>query len=204
VEGEPSRVRALGSADVEEVVSVLCEAFFDYPVMRFVVGTGEYRSRLDALITFFVMARIQRDEVVLGVPSDTGLCGVALISDPEEGASPPELGALREETWARVGAEARSRYESFSAVASRFTPTARHLHLNMIGVRRVAQGQGVGRLLLDAVHERSAQDESSQGVGLTTEVESNVALYRRFGYRVIGSAAVGSAFTTWSMYRPDR
>jgi hypothetical protein len=40
-------------------------------------------------------------------------------------------------------------------------------------------------------------------VSLTTEVEDNLSLYRRFGYEVIGRAEVTVALTTWGMFRPD-
>ncbi len=74
----------------------------------------------------------------------------------------------------------------------------------MIGVRRRAQGQGLAGRLLDRVHTLSAADDRSRGVTLTTEVASNVGLYERFGYHVVGTADVASAFTTWAMYRPDQ
>lgn len=196
-------VRVLGPDDVPEVVSVLAESFHDYPVMRFVIGhDGDYDARLETLTTFFVMARVLRDETILGVRLGDQLAAAALFSRPG-GTSPERLVQLREETWAALGAEERSRYEAFGEATKPFTPPVDHLHINMIGVRRAAQGRGLGRRLLDDVHARSAADTDSAGVSLTTEVEANVPLYQRFGYRVVGTADVGSAFTTWGMYRPD-
>jgi hypothetical protein len=43
----------------------------------------------------------------------------------------------------------------------------------------------------------------STGVSLSTEREGNVGLYEHCGYEVLGSARVGDAFTTWSMFRRD-
>jgi len=199
------RVEILGANDVAEVVSVLSESFFDYPVMRFVLGTdGDYSARLETLIAFFVMARILRNEVVLGVREPRGLTACALVSYPGRRTSPPELGVLRDETWAKLGAKARSRYETFGAATAPLTVNAEHIHLGMIGVRRSAQGQGLGRMVLEAVHDLSSSDSLSSGVTLTTELESNVSLYEHFGYETLGSERVGSAFTTWGMYRQDR
>lgn len=199
------RVDTLGRADVSDVVSVLSESFFDYPVMRFVLGfEGDYSARLETLITFFAMARVFRDEVMLGVRGPEGLRAAALVSFPGGGPSPPELGTLRETTWAELGDGARSRYEAFGAATTRFEVEEDHIHLGMIGVRRSAQGQGLGRIVLEAVHELSSSDPSSMGVTLTTEAESNVPLYEHFGYELLGSERVGPALRTWGMYRRDR
>ncbi|NIP78511.1 MAG: GNAT family N-acetyltransferase, partial [Gemmatimonadetes bacterium] len=193
----PEAVSVLAPDDVPAVVSVLAESFHDYPVMRFVLGeTGDYDARLETLITFFVMARALRDETLLGVRGEDGLVATALVSRPGAGPSPASLLELREETWATLGAAERSRYEAFGAATEPFAVAADHLHLNMIGVRPAAQGRGLGRRLLEAVHARSAADAASAGVSLSTELETNVPLYRHFGYEVLGSADVGSAFTT--------
>lgn len=197
-------VRVLDPDAAPEVASVLAESFFDYPVMRFVLGTGDgYARRLDALVGFFVAARVLRDEVLLGVGEGDGLRAAALVSFPER-RSPPELAELRDRTWAGLGAAERRRYETFGQATSGLDPGRPHIHLNMIGVRSAARGTGLGRAMLDTVHRMSATDPSSEGVSLTTEVQGNVGLYRRFGYEVIGSARVGSAFTTWGMFRRDR
>jgi len=212
------RVEVLGPDAVDGVVAVLADAFHDYPVMRYVLGSDRdesaptatspgtladsYARRLERLIRFFVMARVLRGEVLLGIRSRGVLAASALISRPGMAESPPELTVLREETWAALGREARSRYERFGEAANSVALPEAHHHLNMIGVRGSAQGSGMGRSLLEAVHLRSAQDETSTGVSLTTEAPGNVPLYERFGYRVVGSVAVEDALTTWVMFRP--
>lgn len=201
----PEPVEVLGADAVPDIVGVLGEAFHDYPVMRFVLGSAEgYPSRLDTLVRFFVEARLLREEVLLGVRELGGLGAAALVSHSRAGRRLPELDALRERTWDELGHAARSRYEAFGAATDRFALDVPHLRLNMIGVRRSARGRGLGRALMDAVHELSAGDEASNGVALTTEAEANVPFYERFGYRILGSTRVESAFTTWVMYRPDR
>jgi GNAT superfamily N-acetyltransferase len=198
------------------VVDVLHESFFDYPVMRAILGDdGDYDSRLRQLVTFFTMARVLRREVMLGIPAAVGAAGpidpasparldaAALVSYPDARESPPELAELRERTWKDLGDAARSRYEEFGAACAPFEVAAPHLHLNMIGVRRGAQGKGLARPLMEAVHRLSRDDASSTGVSLTTEVETNVALYEYFGYRVIGTAKTGAGFTTWGFFRSD-
>jgi ribosomal protein S18 acetylase RimI-like enzyme len=201
---DEARVRSLDPAEAGEVVAVLSEAFYDYPVMRFVLGSGgDYRSRLDQLVTFFVMSRVLRSQVLLGVGRPGELSAVALVSYPRRQPNPPELATLRDRTWAQLGQGAHARYETFGAATAPFAVEGDHLYLGMIGVRASVQGQGFGRTLLDAVHALSESDAKSIGVALSTEVESNVGLYEHFGYELLGSAPVGSAFTTWVMLRRD-
>lgn len=198
-------VLRLDPTAVPHVVDVLHESFHDYPVMRFVVGpdTPHYDERLRTLIHFFVMARVFRGETMLGVPDGEELRGVALVSRPGGPPPPPEFHELRTEVWAELGSDAEARYGAFGEACEPFQVDAPHIHLNMIGVRRSAQGTGVGRDLLEAVHDLSVADPESEGVSLTTEDPKNVTLYQRFGYDVIGKAVVGPELTTWGFYRPD-
>ncbi len=198
------RVERLGASDADGVTEVLTESFRDYPVMRHVISAHpDYDARLQALVRFFVAVREHRDEILLGIRDGRALVAAALVSYPHRGPSPAAVEPIRDATWARLGADARARYERFGAATAPLIADDPHLHLNMIGVRRAAQGTGLGGRLLDAVHALSAADETSSGVSLTTEHEPNVALYRRHGYELVGTATVDDAFTTWSMFRSD-
>jgi GNAT superfamily N-acetyltransferase len=190
---------------VPEVVDVLQESFFDYPVMRFVLGESgtDYPERLQLLVRFFVMARVFRGEVILGVKAAEALVGAVLLSRPGGPDPAPEYFRLREEVWSTLGDDARARYGSFAEACAPFQIESPHLHVNMIGVRRQAQGTGVSRRLLDAVHERSWTDTKSVGVTLTTEDPTNVELYRHFGYEVVGKTQVAPGLTSWGFFRAD-
>ena len=197
-----ARVDDLARPDLPEVVDVLMDAFGAYPVLRFVLGprAGE-RAALGRLVTYFATARVLRREPMLGVREGGRLLGVALLSSPAS-ATPPELEALRSRLWAELGPPAEARYERYGRAASTFTPEGPHVHLNMLGVRTEAQGTGLGRALLEAVHARAAADTDVGGVSLATEVRGNVSLYRHFGYEVLGRVDVAPGLTTWSMFRP--
>lgn len=198
-----SEVRVLGAGEAGEVVDVLCESFYDYPVMCFVLGhdNARYDAQLRTLIDFFVAARRLRGEPMLGV--GTPMAATAIVSHVGVGEAPAELATVRDATWAELGDAARLRYEAFGAACAPFVPDEPHLHVNMIGVRRQAQGRGHGRRLLDYVHEMSREDPVSSGVSLSTEDEANVSFYRHLGYEIVGHAVVGPDLQTWSFFRPD-
>jgi len=196
-------VTVLGPTHAPDVVRLLAAAFAHYPVMRHVLGHGaDYATRLEILIGLFVTARVLRQDLVLGILDLQGrLQAAALLTLPGERPPPHELSEYREEVWRRLGADARARYDAFSAAAAPFAPPEPHHHLNMIGVAPAYAGQGLGRRLLDHIHALVDRDSSSTGVSLTTETESNRGLYRHFGYRQIGHARIAPGLETWGFFR---
>ena len=196
-------VDQLSAVHGEEIVSVFCDAFHDYPVMRHVLGPeGRYDARLRTLIGLFVNGRVFRKEPLLGIRDDAGrLIGAATMTLPESPDPPAMLIAHRDAVWQELGQDARARYEAFTAATQRFAVGARHHHLNMIGVCRSRQGEGLAGALLSAVHEVTDSDPDSAGTSLSTEHPPNVPLYQHFGYRVLGHARVDGSLATWVLFR---
>jgi len=192
-----------GPASAGDVGRVLCEAFAEYPVMRYVLGErGDYAVRLSTLIGFFHGARVLRDDAILGISEGGELVGVALCSLPDR-VAPPEMAELRERTWAALGADARGRYEEFVRAWEPLGVAEPNIHVNMLAVPPRHQGRGLGRRLLERVHAMSRERKDSRGVTLTTESAANVPLYEHMGYRVVGHRHVGPGLETWGLYRPD-
>ncbi|MDQ3998171.1 MAG: GNAT family N-acetyltransferase [Gemmatimonadota bacterium] len=189
--------------DVPDVVSVLGEAFYDYPVMRYVLGPAQpYDERLRRLVELFVSRRAYLNEPMLGVRDAAGtLVAAATVTLPGPENPPATFLALRESIWAELGADAQARYATFAAASEGLAIDAPHHYLDMIGVRRSHQGRGLARVLLEAVHDLSRADERSSGVRLSTERASNVTLYEHFGYRVRGHARVDHDLETWVLFR---
>jgi len=198
-------VTRLHNSRADEAVTVLCDAFREYPVMRYVIGPAgdEYDSRLGTLVSFFAAARILRKEPVLAVEEAGQVAAVAILTSPGDREAPAELAELREKVWQELGSAARQRYETLGRIWQQFTVPEPHYHLNMIGVLRSHAGRGLARRLLDAVHELSRSEPGSSGVSLTTEDPSNVALYEYFGYEIVGHAKVSDGFETWAFFRRD-
>lgn len=195
---------SLTTADADDVVDVLADAFAGYPVMRHVLdGRADPGDPgLRRLVHFFAMARLLSGHPALGIRDGGGLAAVALVTPPSPGRPPATLARLKDAVWAELGEGARARYEAFGRACAGFLPETPHHHLNMIGVRGARQGEGLARRLLDAVHERVAADPASTGVSLTTEAPANLPFYERFGYRRIGHARVSPRLETWGFFRP--
>lgn len=182
---------------------MICEAFADYPVMRYVLGDrDDYHARLRTLIGFFHGARVLRDDAIFGIIDGKELVGVALCSLPDR-VAPPALEQLRERTWAELGADARARYETCVRAWEPVGVAKPNVHVNMLAVPPRHQGRGLGRALLERVHAMSRERGDSRGVTLTTESERNVALYQHLGYEVVGQRTIAPGLETWGLWRPD-
>lgn len=200
----PPRIEVLSLSDLDDVVSVLVEAFGDYPVMRYTLGDDpDYASRLPRLIRLFASGRALRGEPMLGLRgADGGLLGAALVTPPDSAPPPAAFLELREQTWTALGDEARRRYEALMKVWDDCACSGRHHHLNMLGVRTAVRGRGLARPLLQAVFGLVEGQPDSRGVDLTTELPTNLPLYEQFGFRVTATGQLGDALTTWTMFRP--
>jgi len=201
---ENIHVQDIDRTRLNEAVDVLCEAFFDYPVMRFVIGDAEddYSRRLKQLVCFFTEARFLRRDPVLAVCEHDRITAVANINRPGSAVTSVALDTHRERLWADLGDDARRRYEAYRDVTGSFVYPEPHFHLGMIGVRQPRKGRGHARRLLDALHEMSRSHPTSRGVSLTTESLHNVPLYQHFGYQIVGHGCIG-AVETWGFFRPE-
>ena len=140
-------VEVLSPSRTSEALDVLCDSFYDYPVMRHVVGEvgEEYDHKLRTLIGFFLAARVLREEPMLAVEDEGRVVAIAILTSPGDGAAPPALAEKREIVWAELGQAARERYEALGEIWAQFTIPESHYHLNMIGVARTHGGSGLGR-----------------------------------------------------------
>ena len=62
-------------------------------------------------------------------------------------------------------------------------PECPHHYLCMIGVRNAYQGKGTGRQLVEHLKQIVRDDNISEGICLNTEIEKNIPLYERLGFR---------------------
>jgi GNAT superfamily N-acetyltransferase len=196
-------IERISPAQAAEVVDVLWESFYDYPVMRFVLGDGaHYDRRIARLIGMFVAARALLDDVMLGVRFNHELVAVATTSDPTNGAH-ADFARLREDVWRELGADAKARYDLCTNAWDAMATSTPQLHVNMIGVRRAHQRGGLARALLHQVHELARSSSQWEGVSLTTENPRNVPFYECQGYQIIGQREVAPGLQAWSFWRPN-
>lgn len=195
-------IQLLSEKHARAIITVLSDAFYEYPVMRYVLGSsGDYDRRLLRLVELFVMARVFRKEPLLGFYDGTELIAAATMSYPDASAAPPEFMTLRKTIWDELGSDAETRYNAFTAACSQCSVDIPNLHLNMLGVKRSVQKSGIGKKLIAGVHRIAREDGRSEGVTLSTENPDNVRFYEKLGYEITGHVRVAPELETWGFFR---
>ena len=81
-------------------------------------------------------------------------------------------------------------------------PHEPHVYLALLGVDPSAQGQGIGRKLLQPRLDDS--DANGVSIYLETQKQENLAYYGRFGFLVRDTVSFDGCPTIWSMWREPR
>ncbi len=186
------------------VAGVLARAFQNDPMMVAALPDAARRARyLPRLIALNVRYAVRFGEVY----ATPGMEGAAVWLP---------LGHTRISTvgMLRVGALAAPltvRWTALRRLAAFEAQTARlqerhapmpHWYLSQIGVEPALWGRGFGSSLLRPLLAR--MDAERTPCYLETNKESNVALYRRFGFAVVAEADLGGGVRVWAMLRPPR
>jgi GNAT superfamily N-acetyltransferase len=196
-------IEQIAPSGAADVVDVLWESFFHYPVMRYVLGeSADYDRRSAKMIALFVAARALNNDAMFGICHGGELVATVTTSDPADPPH-PDLAILRDRVWTDLGDAAKARYDACVDAWGALALDTPQLHVNMIGVRRAHQRGGLARALLRRVHAMAEASSTWQGVSLTTEDVRNVPFYERQGYRVIGKRVISPELQTWSFFRPN-
>jgi GNAT superfamily N-acetyltransferase len=198
-------IERVSPQEADEVGSVFCDAFYFYPVFRYVLGAAnpQYDTQLQKLIGLFVLNRVLRNEIMLGIARGNRLVAALTTSIPDDQPPPAEFTAARQAVWSELGDDALQRYERCVAAWQPLSIHVPQIHVNMIGVRHAYQRMGLAGRLMASVHELSRASQGSQGVSLTTEEPRNVFFYQHLGYQIVGESLITPEMKTWGFFRYD-
>jgi GNAT superfamily N-acetyltransferase len=192
-------ITAAVHSDVDEAVQVLVAAFAEDPITGFLLMTGPgYPDRLARFFAILMRVRITLDMPVLLASGSDGIKGAAMGYTAARPKWPKDLS----EEWSDFEESIPGlvdRMAQYEGIATRFTPREPHYYLGVIGVDPKVRGLGVGKRLLTAFCELSAEDQLSGGVYLETAQPSNVPFYQRAGFAEAGGGTLGSRFL-WCMF----
>lgn len=193
------RVTDVGIARVSDrgaAARTLADAFLDDPLMTWALPRSRGRER--RLRRFF--GGLQYMFAEMGVCDQTGDGrAVALWARPDQpypslrrqlGALPRVVSALGRRTPAMGSAQ---------RTLAGAEPEQPIWHLLSIGVRRDAQGQGLGSALLE--HRLRIADRAGISSYLESSNEANVGFYERRGFEVRTEIALAPGIRVWGMLR---
>lgn len=199
---EPLAVASARRRDSRAAARVLAAAFLDDPIAGAIGPRNRTHRRLVGPLSFggiVAASRRHGGSVVVARRGDAVL-GASIAFDP--GRWPLTDGAVVYElAWVLAAGPAPVRRAiAFDRAVRAAHVEHEHMYLWFLGVDPAAQGTGVGRALLAAVHERAA----AHGVPtyLETGTMENVSWYASAGYELIGEMALPHGAPLWRMERP--
>lgn len=197
-------IRKLTIADVVNVGDLLARAFFDYPMLTWMMPDDAHRRiALPTFMRVSVRWGLLMNEVFgIGDP----LRAVAIWASPgmvNEDLDPDDSVVRYSELLEAIGAEAEARHERFLAeqrIVRDAELGAQTWYLAWLGVDPAQQRSGAGAALLRDMFKRL--DTSGSDAYLETEKAANVPYYERHGFGVVTRGAIsGGGPDFWTMRR---
>ncbi|MDG4667675.1 GNAT family N-acetyltransferase [Mycobacterium sp. 236(2023)] len=191
-------VRFAQKPDVKELSRVLGRAFFDDPVMTFMVPDDAKRARALPLV-FGAMTR--HHFLGNGGVEVAGDIGAAALWDPPGRWKQTQREELRmmPRFLLAMGLQV-GRGMAISELMKKNHPEEPHWYLAVIGSDPDVRGGGFGHALMTSRLDRC--DKEGAPAYLESSKESNVPYYMRFGFEVTGEIHVPDGGPTmWQMWR---
>ena len=197
-------IRKLTNADVDEAADLLARAFFDYPMLTWLMpGDAHRRAALPVFMSASVRWGLLMNDVFgIGDP----LCGVAIWAPPsmaDRDLDPDDSSVRYHEAAAAIGPDAEARLERFGAEQRdlrQHQMGPRTWYLAWLGVDPDQQRAGAGTALLDDMFFHL--DRIGDDIYLETEKSANVPYYLLRGFSVVTEGAIsGGGPRFWTMRR---
>ncbi|AJQ95867.1 acetyltransferase [Gynuella sunshinyii YC6258] len=152
-----------------------------------------YKQRIRATIRELIKLHFDRNETVFGVVDEVHdhLAGIAFVSDIELKMDLSDQFMWRLKMFLTTGYECTKGFIQYLTEVQQAIPSKHHRMVNLIGVHPDYQRLGLGRMLMDSIHEYCAKDENSIGIFLDTGNRRYSDFYKSMGYKVFKTVKVG-------------
>ncbi len=185
----------------DQVVTALCRAFFDDRIYRWMVPDDDQRRRSAEIFYSRFVGACWRHGHVYAAGAGAGAAlwvppGADLVSEQEAEAFVRDL-------LDSAGDDAcAARMAAMFEVIDEHHPTEPHWYLAFMGVDPVAQGQGIGSGLLDAVLANA--DRERAPAYLEASCPENRRLYERHGFVQTRELTANDSPAVYAMWREPR
>lgn len=193
-------VRQVTASDLPRVSEALGKAFWDDPLMRFIIPPDKPDSRLRTLMR--MEAKSSLKHAAAWMTSDGS--AAALWKPPGTWKTtngellrilPSVIGSLRGGMVTGLSV--------LSAVEKKHPADPPHWYLAVLGTETEAQGNGYGSAVLQPVLERC--DRDGEPAYLESSKETNIPFYERHGFRVTEEVKLPKGGpSVWGMWRDPK
>jgi ribosomal protein S18 acetylase RimI-like enzyme len=192
-------VRKATASDVERLAGVLLRAFFDDPVITWMLPDAARRARVGerAYRTFLERIYLPTDEVYV----DDGCRGAALWSPPGRWRVPVKAQLRMGPRLAQVFGvrHVRRILRGLHEIEVHHPDDVPHWHLGILGTDPEHQGRGVASAVMAPVLARC--DAQLLPAYLESSKHANIAFYRRHGFEVTEEITLPDGPKVWGMWR---
>ena len=189
-------MRQATASDIPRISDALGKAFWDDPVMRYLIPAGTPDSRLRGLMRVETKSSLKVDTVWMTADG----AAAALWKPPGKWKTtngelltqlPGVIGSLRGRFFVGL---------SVLGTVEKHHPTAPHWYLAVLGTEPEGQGKGKGSAVLQPVLERC--DRDGEAAYLESSKETNIPFYERHGFTVTEEIKVAKdGPSVWGMWR---
>lgn len=200
-------VMALDESCSRQARSLLYHSYKDEPTFKYLLDSRRpgYKQRIRATIRELIRLHFERGETVLGVVHklDRRVLGVAFVSDVGLKMDISRQFLWRLKMTLTAGFEGTRRYIQYFNDVQRSLPNKAHRTVSLIGIHPEFQKQGLGRLLMESVHQQVSDDARSIGVFLDTGNNRYLSFYESLGYERFADIKMGADLTEVVLFRAN-
>ena len=200
-----ARIVDIKSNRLEQATDVLSRAFGGDPMVSYVMGDhdGKNDPRVRLFFSFSCDIRLVLGWPLLGVEEKGELLAEMALTPPGANQWASSLDDSYAELKRLMGPGPSAWFDSYGTWVEAQRPSALHYYVGVLGTDMADQGQGCHvRMLLERVQSMSEADPASTGVGLDTDSEHNVSMYKHFGYEITNYTDL-DGMGVWAMFRPN-
>jgi GNAT superfamily N-acetyltransferase len=186
--------------------SLLFHSYKDEPTFKYLLDSHRpgYKQRIRATIRELIRLHMDRGEFVYGVmhKKQERLLGVAFFSDIELKKDISKQILWRLKMVLTAGFEGTRRFVQYFNEVQESLPAKNHRMVSLIGIHPDFQKQGLGKLLLESIHEMTDKDKNSIGLFLDTGNNRYLDFYKGLNYEVFTELPLGQ-LNEFVLFRPN-
>ena len=186
--------------------SLLYHSYKDEPTFQYLLDSHRpgYKQRIRATIRELIKLHLDRGGFVYGVmhKNQERLLGIAFFSDLELKMDISKQLLWRMKMVLTAGFEGTRRFVQYFNDVQESLPAKNHRMVSLIGIHPDFQKQGLGKLLLEKIHDLTDKDKNSIGLFLDTGNNRYLDFYKSLNYETFTELPLGP-LQEYVLFRPN-